>query len=85
MLGAETAVAGSAAYVALERVVGTLNGRRGSFILQHNGTMSKGVPALMVTVAPDSGTEQLAGLAGTMTIVIADGKHSYDLEYTLGS
>jgi hypothetical protein len=85
MLGAETAVAGSAAYVALERVVGTLSGRRGSFILQHNGTMSKGVPTMKVTVVPDSGTEQLTGLAGTMTIVIADGKHSYDLEYTLGS
>jgi hypothetical protein len=83
MLGAETAVDGSGAYVALECVVGTLDGRRGSFILQHNGTMSKGVPTMIVTVVPDSGTEQLTGLAGTMTIVIAGGKHSYDLQYTL--
>jgi hypothetical protein len=84
MLGAETAVPGSGAYVALELVSGTLNGRRGSFILQHNGTMAKGVPTLSVTVVPDSGTEQLIGLSGRMTIIIADGKHSYELEYTIG-
>jgi hypothetical protein len=84
MLGAGTAVEGSAGYVALELFNGTLNGRRGSFILQHNGTMTKGVPTMIVTVVPDSGTDQLAGLAGKMTIIIADGKHSYELEYTLG-
>ncbi len=83
MLGAGTAVEGSAGYVALELVNGTLSGRRGSFILQHNGTMKKGVPSMSVTVVPDSGTDQLAGLAGRMTIVIADGRHSYELEYTL--
>ncbi len=83
MLGAGTAVEGSAGYVALELVNGTLSGRRGSFILQHNGTMKKGVPSMSVTVVPDSGTDQLAGLAGRMMIVIADGKHSYELEYTL--
>jgi hypothetical protein len=83
MLAAGTAVEGSAGYVALEIFSGTLNGRRGSFILQHNGTMTKGVPTLIVTVVPDSGTDQLAGLAGKMTIIIADGKHSYDFEYTL--
>jgi hypothetical protein len=84
MLGAGTAVEGSAGYVALELVSGTLNGRRGSFILQHNGTMTKGVPTMNVTVIPDSGTDQLTGLAGKMTIVIADGKHAYEFEYTLG-
>lgn len=83
MLGAGTAVEGSAGYVALELVSGTLNGGRGSFILQHTGTMTKGVPTMMVTVVPDSGTDQLTGLAGRMAITIADGKHSYDFEYTL--
>jgi hypothetical protein len=85
MLGAGTAVEGSAGYVALELFTGTLNGRPGSFILQHNGTMTKGVPAMNVAVVPDSGTDQLTGLAGKMTIVIAGGKHSYDFEYTLTS
>jgi uncharacterized protein DUF3224 len=84
MLAAGTGNESSGAYVALEQVTGVLNGRRGSFMLQHNGTMSKGVPTMIVTVVPDSGTEELAGLAGKMTIVIADGKHSYDFEYTLG-
>ncbi len=84
MLGAGTAVEGSAGYVALELVSGTLNGRRGSFIFQHIGSMSKGVPTMNVTVVPDSGTDQLTGLAGTMTIIIAGGKHSYEVEYTLG-
>jgi hypothetical protein len=84
MLGAETTVEGSGAYVALELVVGTIDGRRGSFILQHNGTMSKGAPTMIVSVVPDSGTDQLTGLAGTMTIIIAGGKHSYELEYWIG-
>ena len=84
MLGAGTAVEGSAGYVALELVSGTLNGRRGTFILQHTGSMTKGVPAMSVVVVPDSGTEQLTGLAGKMTIIIAGGKHSYDFEYRLG-
>jgi hypothetical protein len=83
MLAAGTAVEGSAAYVALELFSGALNQRRGSFILQHNGTMTKGVPALIVTVVPDSGTDQLTGIAGKMTIIIAGGKHSYEFEYTL--
>ena len=84
MLAAGTAVEGSAGYVALELVTGSLNGRRGSFILQHNGTMARGVPTLSVAVVPDSGTDLLAGIAGQMTIVIADGKHSYAFDYTLG-
>ncbi|MEO5816318.1 MAG: DUF3224 domain-containing protein [Gemmatimonadaceae bacterium] len=85
MLGAGTAVEGSAGYVALEIVSGTLDGRKGSFILQHVGTMARGVATLTVTVVPDSGTEDLIGIAGRMTIIIADGKHSYELEYTLGA
>jgi Protein of unknown function (DUF3224) len=83
MLTAGTSVKGSAGYVAIERVSGTLQGRSGTFILQHSGTMTRGAPQLTITVVPDSGTGQLAGLAGKMTIEIADGKHSYDFEYTL--
>jgi hypothetical protein len=84
MLTAGTAVKGSAGYVAIERVNGTLRGRSGTFILQHTGTMTRGTPQLSVTVVPDSGTDQLVGLTGTMNIVIApDGKHSYDFAYAL--
>ncbi|HZS03325.1 MAG TPA: DUF3224 domain-containing protein [Blastocatellia bacterium] len=83
MLTAGTSVEGSAGYVAIERVSGTLQGRGGTFALQHSGTMTRGAPHLTVTVVPDSGTGELAGLAGRMTIKIADGKHSYDFEYTL--
>jgi len=83
MLTAGTAVEGSAGYVAIERVSGTLHGRNGSFALQHSGAMTRGVPQLTVTVVPDSGDGQLVGLAGQMTIKIADGKHFYDFEYTL--
>lgn len=84
MLTAGTAVAGSAGYVAMEAVSGTLHGQSGSFVLQHNATMTRGTPQMSITVVPDSGTDQLAGLAGKMMINIADGKHSYDFEYTLG-
>lgn len=83
MVGAFTAVEGSAGYVALERVTGSLDGRKGSFILQHNGTMQKGVSTMIVKVVPDSGTDELAGLAGTMEIIIEGKKHSYVLTYTL--
>jgi uncharacterized protein DUF3224 len=83
MLTAGTGVKGSAGYVAIERVTGTLNGRSGAFALQHSGTMTRGAPQLTITVVPDSGTGQLAGLSGKMTIQIADGKHSYEFEYTL--
>jgi hypothetical protein len=84
MLTAGTNVKGSGAYVAIERVTGTLKGRRGSFTLQHSGTMAQGAaPQLTITVVPDSGTEQLAGLTGTMTIKIVNGKHLYDFAYTL--
>jgi hypothetical protein len=81
MLTAMTSVKGSAGYVAIERVTGTLNGRSGAFVLQHNGVMTRGAPQQSVTVVPDSATGELVGLAGHMTIKIADGKHSYDLEY----
>jgi hypothetical protein len=83
MLSAMTDVKGSAGFVAIERVTGKLNGRSGSFVLQHSGSAIRGASQLSVTVVPDSGTGQLVGLAGTMTISIADGKHSYDLQYTL--
>ena len=73
----------SGGYVALEIVTGTLKGRTGTFVLQHTGIMDRGTPSLSVTVVPDSGTGQLTGLTGKMNITIADGKHSYDLEYTL--
>jgi hypothetical protein len=83
MLTAMSSVKGSAGYVAIERVTGTLNGRKGSFVLQHTGIMNRGEPQLTITVVPDSGTDQLTGLAGKMSIDISDGKHSYVLEYTL--
>lgn len=83
MLGASTEVKGSGGYVAIERLTGILNGRSGSFILLHTGTMGQGGYHMSVTVLPDSGTGQLVGLTGTMTIIIEKGKHSYDFEYTL--
>jgi hypothetical protein len=83
MLSAATEVKGSAGYVAIERVSGTLHGRSGTFILQHSGTMTRTAPQLSITVVPDSGTGQLVGLAGKMTIKIADGKHFYEFDYTL--
>jgi hypothetical protein len=78
-----TVVKGSGGYVAMERVTGTLKGHTGSFVLQHSGTMTRGTPTLSVTVVPDSGTGQLEGITGTLTIKIDQGKHSYEFEYTL--
>lgn len=84
MLTAGTAVKGSGAYVAIEKFTGTLNGHAGSFVLQHSGTMTANTPQLTITIVPDSGTEELKGIKGKMSINVApDGKHSYDLEYTL--
>lgn len=83
MLTAGTAVTGSGVYVAIEKVSGTLHGRKGTFILHHTGVMTRGAPQLTITVVPDSGTGELEGLTGRMMINIADGKHSYDFEYTL--
>lgn len=83
MLTATGEVKGSAGYVAIERVSGTLHGRKGSFMLQHSGTMTRGAPSLNITVVPDSGDGELAGLEGRMTITITDGAHRYDFEYRL--
>ena len=83
MLSAMTATQGSAGYVALERVDGALHGRQGSFVLQHTGTMTRGTPALSVTVVPDSGSGELAGLSGDFAIIVADGKHSFAFNYSL--
>jgi hypothetical protein len=83
MLTAVTDVTGSAGYVAIERVSGTLHGRTGAFALQHTGTMTRGTPQMSVTVVPDSGAGELTGIAGTMTIIIESGKHSYKFDYTL--
>ena len=83
MVSAGVSGKGSAGYVAIERVTGTLSGRRGSFVLQHNGLMTRGVPSLTIVVVPDSGTDELEGLTGKMEIIIAGGKHSYDFEYTI--
>ena len=83
MLSAMTSVTGSAGYVAIERVVGTLKGRVGGFVLQHSGTMSRGEAQLTVSVVPDSGTGELKGITGTMAIDVAGGKHAYTFDYSL--
>ena len=85
MTAAGTAVDGCGTYVAFELVTGTIDGRHGTFVLQHVGTMRRHVPTLRVAVVPDSGTEHLAGLTGQMTIVIEKGKHFYEFEYSLES
>jgi hypothetical protein len=83
MLSAGTPVKGSAGYVAIEQVTATLAGRSGTFVFQHSGTMDRGTPTLVLTVVPDSGTGELTGLTGSMTIDIANGRHSYDFAYGL--
>ena len=83
LMASSSSVPGSAGYVAIEKVTGTLQGRRGSFYLQHTGVMTRGEGKLTITVIPDSGTDQLLGLTGTMNIIISDGKHSYEFDYTL--
>jgi hypothetical protein len=83
MLSAMGSVGGSAGYVAIERVTGTLQGRSGSFVLQHSGTMTRGVGALVISVVPDSGTEELAGLSGRLEIRIDGKKHFYTFEYEI--
>jgi hypothetical protein len=85
MLTGMTSVKDSGVYVAVERFTGTLSGRRGSFVLHHTGVMDRGAQKLTVTVVPDSGTEQLTGLAGTLNIIIKDGKHLYEFDYSLPS
>ena len=83
MLATGTETPGSAAYVAIERVSGTLQGRTGTFFLQHNGIMARGVPTLSLTVVPDSGTGELAGISGAMAIDITGGKHYYTFDYVI--
>jgi len=83
MLTAMTAVQGSAGYVAIERVTGTLHGRQGSFVFQHTGTMTRGAQQLSIAVVPDSGTGELVGLEGTFRLQIVDGRHLYEFEYRL--
>jgi hypothetical protein len=84
MLSAGTAVQGSAAYVAIERVTGTLGGKRGSFVLQHTGLMDRGAPSLVVTIVPDSATGELEGLTGAMTIIVTEEAHMYEMVYEAG-
>ncbi len=83
MLTAMTTTKGSAGYVAIERVSGNLHGRSGTFVLQHSGMMNRGEQWQRITVVPDSGTDELMGLSGEMTIMITEGKHSYEFNYTL--
>jgi hypothetical protein len=75
----------SGVYVAIERVTGTLQGRKGAFVLYHTGIMNRGVPELTISVSPDSGTGELTGLSGAMTIKIENGQHSYEFSYTLAT
>jgi hypothetical protein len=84
MIGVRTPVDGSAGYVGVERVVGTLEGKRGAFVLQHSGIMTRGQRSLSVTIVPDSGTGELKGVAGRMDIQIVEGKHHYELDVSLG-
>jgi len=83
MLAAHGTVAGSAGYVAIEQVTGSLDGRAGSFMLQHSGTMQAGRESLALTVVPDSGTETLSGLSGSMAIERRGADHAYRFEYAL--
>lgn len=83
MLGIGTAVKESGGYVAAERFIGTVDGKKGSFSLQHSGTMQGGKYEMNIIVVPDSGTDELIGIAGKMTIKIEGVKHFYELEYTL--
>jgi Protein of unknown function (DUF3224) len=83
MIAVRTPTEGSAGYVAMERVTGTLGGKKGSFALQHFGTMNRGKQHLRIEIVPDSGTDGLAGISGTLDIIIEKGVHSYVLDYTL--
>ncbi len=85
MLGTQNEADGSGGYVALELVTGTLNGKRGSFVLQHNGTMSGGAYTMNVNVVPGSGTGELVGISGRMTVIIEGKEHRYDFAYLLGT
>lgn len=83
MLTAQAEMKDSGVYVAVERVTGTLHGKKGSFAMHHTGVMDRGKPELRISVVPDSGTDDLQGLTGTMDIRIENGKHLYDFDYSL--
>jgi hypothetical protein len=83
LAGMAAEVKDSGTYVAIERVKGTLHGRKGTFALAHLGTMTRGAQSLVITVIPDTGTEELTGITGTLTIDIKDGKHFYGFDYVL--
>jgi len=83
MVSAGGSVQGSAGYVAMERVTGTLHGHAGTFVLQHSATMNRGTPNLVLTVVPDTGTDALEGLSGSMRIIIENGQHHYEFDYEL--
>ncbi|MFZ6731930.1 DUF3224 domain-containing protein [Undibacterium sp. Ji42W] len=83
MMSAMAEVKGSAGYVAIERVTGTLAGKKGSFVLMHTGIMNRGQPQLTIQVVPDSGTDELTGISGSMGIDIKEGQHFYSFEYSL--
>jgi hypothetical protein len=85
MIGARTPVEGSGAYVAVERVTGTLDGKKGTFVLHHTGIMTRGVRTLTVLVVPDSGTGELRGLSGKMDIQVEAGQHRYDFEFAFAA
>ena len=85
MLAAGTAVAGSAGYVAIEQITGTVHGLSGSFILQHTGKMTRGVPEMNISVVPDSGTGELTGIRGKFVIVMSPGKHAYEFDYEIAA
>ena len=78
-----SSVKDSGGYVAMEKVTGALQGRKGSFALQHSGTMNRGAQSLTLTVVPDTGTSELTGISGAMKIIITDGQHFYDFDYTI--
>ena len=83
LMASSASTPSSAGYVAIEKLAGTLNGRTGTFYLQHSGTMTRGAGELTITVIPDTGTDDLLGLEGRMNIIISDGTHSYDFDYSL--
>ena len=85
MLAAMSPVDGSGAYVAIERIVGTLEGRAGSFLTQHSGVLTRGTPSLTLTVVPDTGTDALTGLSGSIAIDIVDGTHFYTFDYEINA
>ncbi|MFJ2994209.1 DUF3224 domain-containing protein [Pandoraea sp. NPDC087047] len=83
MLSFRGSTPGSAGYVAMETVRGTLHGLSGTFVLQHSSTMTRGIPAQSITVVPDSGTEALAGITGNLVIMISNAQHAYEFTYAL--